>query len=92
MNAATGSSAAPTAPLPRHSTDEDEEKNPSPSPIQKTDLDSQHHSAKALDPSSVAEDDQEYLTGIKLLMTMLSLTFVVFLILLDVSIVATVNL
>jgi hypothetical protein len=84
--------ATPMISLPRPSTDEDEENVPLPSPNRETNLDSKEQPAKALDPSNAAEDEQQYLTGIELLMAMSSLTFVAFLILLDVSIVATVSL
>jgi hypothetical protein len=85
-------SATPMISPPRLSTDEDEENVPLPSPNRETNLDSKEQAAKALDLSNAAEDEQQYLTGIKLLMAMSSLTFVAFLILLDVSIVATVSL
>jgi len=72
--------------MPRQSRDEDGEKA-TPDIMAA----SKGQSVETMDSIAPAEKDHEYLTGFKLLLTMLSLTFVGFLMLLDVSVVSTVS-
>ena len=78
--------------MPDQPRDEDGENTTSPSSTTDIMAESKEQSVETMDPDVSTEEAQEYLTGIKLLMTMFSLTFVGFLMLLDVSIVATVSL
>jgi hypothetical protein len=77
--------------MPHQSRDEDGEK---PTPLSSTPdimAASKEQSLETTDSTVLAEEEHEYLTGFKLLVTMFSLTFVGFLMLLDVSVVSTVS-
>lgn len=76
---------------PRQSTDEEEEKVAPPSSPPDVITESKEEPVASTGPIVAADEPQEYLTGLKLFLAMFSLTFVAFLILLDVSVVATVS-
>jgi hypothetical protein len=73
------------------SIDEDGEKSTPLSSSQDVIMGSKEEPVDSNGPITAAEADPEYLGGMKLFMAMFSLTFVAFLVLLDVSVVATVS-
>jgi hypothetical protein len=82
---------SPRTMMPRQSRDEDGEKATPLSSTPDVMAASKEQSLESMDSIVLPEEEHEYLTGFKLLVTMSSLTFVGFLMLLDVSVVSTVS-
>jgi hypothetical protein len=83
--------ASSRAMISRQSKDDNGENYTPPSSIPDVTVPFREQSVAAVDSIVPVEEEQEYLTGFKQFMAMFSLTFVGFLILLDVSIVSTVS-
>ena len=81
----------PDATMPPQSRNEEEEKATASSSTAGSVTVSKDLSVENTDPVVLVEDEQKYLTGLKLLVTMISITLVGFLFLLDTSIVSTVS-
>ncbi|MCJ1356954.1 MAG: hypothetical protein MMC33_006950 [Icmadophila ericetorum] len=79
----------PDATMPPQSRNEEEEKATASSSTAGSVTVSKDLSVENTDPVVLVEDEQKYLTGLKLLVTMISITLVGFLFLLDTSIVST---
>jgi len=77
--------------MPRQSRDEDGEKATPTSSTPDIMAASNEPSVETMDTVVPAEEEEEYFTGFKLLLTMFSLTLVGFLLMLDVSVVSTVS-